>query len=116
MDDNSLTPVPMQLYAILDDPEQEEREDCTQFVMESRDTLMDAIDFLNETMAPDLWGVSHVELVGIVPLSMCENRDTKPRKVLATFPLERIFVPGHQDCLVVVPTEAANSHDNSTNT
>ena len=56
-----------------------------------------------------LWGVSRVELVGIVNLDSLDNREITPRKVLTSFPLNRIFVPGHSDCLVVVSTE--RNHD-----
>lgn len=79
--------------------------------MEAHETLVDALDFLSAEMAPDLWGVSRVKLVGIVPLDTCDNRNIKARKVIATFPLERIFVPGHQDCLVVAPdNESGNTN------
>ena len=102
---------PMQLYAALDNPQYSRRQDCTQFVMPQTDTLANAIDFINETIAQPLWGVSRVELVGIVSLDSLDNRDVTPRKVLTTFPLSRIFLPNHSDVLVVVSTESNNHQD-----
>jgi hypothetical protein len=98
------SPMYIQLFAVLDDPNKPERDDCTQFVMDaSKDTLEDAIVFLNNNIAKEFWGVSQVTLVGIVPLAAWENRSVRARKVVSTFLLEHLFVPTHQDCLVVTP-------------
>ena len=52
-----------------------------------------------------------MSLVGIVPLSACENRAVHPRKVLESFTIGRVFAPGHSDCLVVSPDSAVSTEE-----